>query len=335
MRQGLIDLSGEFVIDPVFDVVRPSLAAGGPTLVRSGGKRFYVGHDGQPLFDCRFGEAGVFSDGLASVEVDGRTGYLDASGEFRIPPRFEYGSVFRDGQAIVKVDGLFGFVDLDGEWLIPPRYSHLEAFSCGLTAARPTEGDGMGFLDPAGTWAVEPIYDQVRNFEEGLGWVQEHPPVGYLDDFTRVGFTGFLDTDGNRVFELPAGVWKGYGFSEGLCNVITRSAWPRCGYVDTKGELVIPLRFASATGFDGGHAAVEVPVKDSPQGRWGFIDRDGEYTVPPIYDDANPFSNGVAVVKEKDRYRYVRPDGTTAFSGTFAGAYSFRHGVAKVCTTRD
>lgn len=63
------------------------------------------------------------------------------------------------------------------------------------------------------------------------------------------------------------------------------------GYITTKGELAIPLRFASVGEFSGGLARAECA------GRWGLIDRTGNWIVRPQFPWANDFSEGLARVQ--------------------------------------
>ena len=94
------------------------------------------------------------------------------------------------------------------------------------------------------------------------------------------------------------------------CNLrpISRSlTW--YGYMDTTGQIVIPMKFKNATHFSEGLAAVEV------DGKWGYIDRKGQIVIPPQFHKAREFKQGRAKVEvEPDRWCYIDRTGKAAFN---------------------
>ena len=77
------------------------------------------------------------------------------------------------------------------------------------------------------------------------------------------------------------------------------------GYINTSGELVIPLQFELARPFSEGLAAVK------QDGKWGFIDQTGKVMISPQYDYVLNFQDGLAVVGDQDgSYKcYIDQDG--------------------------
>ena len=76
----------------------------------------------------------------------------------------------------------------------------------------------------------------------------------------------------------------------------------RWGYCDKNKKIVIPIRFEHAFPFSrksGGLALVMVNDKV------GFIDTKGNMVIPAIYDYANDFSEGLAYVKVNDERGYI------------------------------
>lgn len=49
------------------------------------GKTGFIGHNGKPIIDFSFDEAGVFKNGLCDVVIDEKTGFIDAQGTWIIP----------------------------------------------------------------------------------------------------------------------------------------------------------------------------------------------------------------------------------------------------------
>ena len=105
---------------------------------------------------------------------------------------------------------------------------------------------------------------------------------------TPHGIGYFVDSAGtflfNKQFERVS------SFSEGLAGVEQNEKW---GFINTKGEVVVPCIYDDAVSFSEGLAGVEQNEK------WGFINTKGEVVIPCIYDEATWFSEGLAKVKQK------------------------------------
>ena len=87
------------------------------------------------------------------------------------------------------------------------------------------------------------------------------------------------------------------------------------GFIDIKGNFIIPPSFTSARDFSEGLAAVNVEGRsyiDSTidrggyqyisveKGKWGYIDRTGEMKIPPQFSEAREFHEGLALVAVGD-----------------------------------
>src|SRR5258708_39103048 len=85
----------------------------------------------------------------------------------------------------------------------------------------------------------------------------------------------------------------------------------RWGFVDPKGQLVIPASFVQADDFSEGMALVR-----NEQQKAGFIDRSGTLVIDYVYDMPWPFRNGLAIVGDgspaQRKYRLSRKKGDTA-----------------------
>ncbi len=63
-------------------------------------------------------------------------------------------------------------------------------------------------------------------------------------------------------------------------------------------------------------------------GKWGYIDERGDMLIPAEYDEAYAFSEGVAVVSRNDTFMYIGRDGVRAIPQLFSEAHSFSDGLA-------
>lgn len=104
-------------------------------------------------------------------------------------------------------------------------------------------------------------------------------------------------------------------FSEGLAAVMRDGKW---GYINTKGEEVIPCQFPNpyedyiASPFSEGLALVQ---KD---GKWGFVNTEGVEVIPINIDAeaVGKFSEGLAFVyKDNENFFVIDKEGKTVFSG--------------------
>ena len=93
-------------------------------------------------------------------------------------------------------------------------------------------------------------------------------------------------------------------FSEGLAVVaIRKPIFPKYGFIDRFGEVIIPLRFDSADDFHEGLAAVKL------KGKWGYIDKQGELIIKPQFygnkglQPCTFFDDGIASVCMGDKDR--------------------------------
>lgn len=125
----------------------------------------------------------------------------------------------------------------------------LERFQDATTTIKTHLGEARapcGYRKGDGEVIVEPVYAACApEFSEGLAWAR-----------TQNGEWVFIRPDGNVVFRLEAaGVWS---FSSGLARIRVRESggWTSDGFVDTKGQVVIPAKYANALDFVGNYTLV-------------------------------------------------------------------------------
>lgn len=148
-----------------------------PVLSKSGQAQGYafVGSDGKQVGDTYAG-AGVFSEGLAAVQKDGKWGYIDRTGAEKIPFLFDRAYPFQGGLAAVVWNGKAGFIDSDGTL-------------------------SLGFC-----------YEDARSPHAGKAWVKQDGKWGVLD----LGQTGpgtaweqvYLQKLRDLVFPLGRSSWR-------------------------------------------------------------------------------------------------------------------------------
>lgn len=149
-----------------------------------------------------------------------------------------------------------------------------------------------GLIDAAGNVVLEPRFEQIGR--GGYTWIPEtwdaaNPPAQVLVDMTLTKGTPVTDRvipvrlEGRFALAtrdgeiLVHGLYQDMagGFSDGLLMVKSDD---RFGFLNEKGELVVPARWEDARAFQNGHAFVMAG------GLWGIIDRTGAVVVQPTWD---------------------------------------------------
>lgn len=86
-----------------------------------------------------------------------------------------------------------------------------------------------------------------------------------------------------------------YGFFCGR-NLVNTDKY---GYINLKGEMVIPPKYEKAFYFNEGVAVVRILDK------WGYIDKRNQWVIPVRYKSASNFQDGMAKVVQNDKYGYI------------------------------
>ena len=110
----------------------------------------------------------------------------------------------------------------------------------------------------------------------------------YSDSGSYTKKTGFINKRGQEV--VPCQYHDASFFSEGLCSVESDDEPRRIGFVDTNGNEVIPCQFENAKDFSDGMAAVRRGDE------WGFIDESGNLKIDYQFKKVSNFHNGRALV---------------------------------------
>jgi hypothetical protein len=253
---------------------------------------------------------------LFPVTYQGKQCYIDSRGRIVIRTEFASGSAFSEGLAILRrrrADALV--IDIKGREVFQSRWDEMGDYSDGLAAVR--RGDKWGFVDRDGRVVVEPQYDSVTNFSEGLAGIE----VGRRTEQrfrrsvtrTRPGTRGFINRHGEVVI---APSWAdAYPFREGralVCTGATMEPAPdflgggemlsdrTYGYIDTRGQLLIPGKYSWAKPYSHGRAAVGTGHSAGRE-RHGYIDLEGNEVIPLEFTSATSFQDGLALVRRRGR----------------------------------
>ena len=329
-KYGFIDKSGNEIVECSYDEVGDfhDFMAYVQTHDRKYG---YIDNMGDLVIPCKYKRAQDFSEGLSWVNDDGPWCCIDKNGKvvFTLGIMSEARTDYKDGLSVITPpDGESSIVDANGKVINLSGHSWLgNGVSDGMILCEVPSGEDGNmknvYIDTKGKVVIEcnPHYSY-HPFHNGLAAVmcyqseaEEGYKVGYIDktgEFViplTLPCTGFDDMDD---FPDPIACCEGMIRSiKTIGNDENGDFSFLYGFVDDKGNLVVPYKYTDAHDFSGGLAAV-----CDDEGKWGFIDKGGNIIIPFKYDGVswNSFQDGFALVQIGDKYGYVDKQGNDTYS---------------------
>ena len=200
----------------------------------------------------------AFSEGLAAVTVQDiraggrkyKSGYIDKSGALVVPANFDCAYEYSEGLAVVGIKKndkmMYGAINSLGEFVISPEFTRLFPFRAGKSSGLLRTPDGLRsvIIDNRGkiihefpnTWEIE------SSFCDGLALVLTWDGYLFVDESLSIALN--LKRDWDEV----------HPFSCGVAPVRKGQSW---GYINRKGEVVVPVIYKSALAVVGGVGVVE------------------------------------------------------------------------------
>ena len=293
-KWGYINRKGETIIATEYDDADDFYEDAAKVAVTIGSQSGYgfIDQQGKWLVQPLYQKAGRFSEGLAFVEKDDLYGYVNMKGEEVIPCQFEDAGSFYNGYAAIKQGGWTGFIDRPGKVVIKPAYTVSVNHPRFINGIAPVFGsdEQTGFIDTTGQWYVSAQFHSAGNFVDGLAWAMwQQDDAAAEHGFTIKG--GYIDKEG--VYVIPPEYDFGWDFSEGYATVWVRSEDKQSKIwkvIDKEGIVVLDnLAYRNVGALGNGL----IPIQDEEM-KWGFMNIKGEVIIPPQYIGINHFQNGMA-----------------------------------------
>ena len=279
--------------------------------------------DGKEVLTKRgYSFIGAFSDdGLAKVVSKSTTlvGFIDEKGNEVIPcDRYYEAHDFSEGLAAVypgplplpaSIPNFWGFINTDGVLKIPHYYSKVHDFHESLTAVGIF--DNWELIDKDGERISKESWKSITDFHDGYALIQD-----------KNDLMNFINKKG----EVISGKWYfavGF-FSEGLAAVCDKDTllW---GFIDEKGEEVIPCQYNTVMEFKNGCAIVR------KKEMWSIIDHDGRSNGKRNkWYDNKQFVEGLSRVTSADGTNFINTNGDLISTNWYLSAFDFSEGLAKV-----
>jgi len=338
VKAGHINKNGDVVVPFNFDYVRNfNDEYAGACIKDVDTKCGYIDKKGRWVIEPYYSDVWDFKDGIASVTIgtlntlinnktglvsnEGgeKTAYINKNGEILMSRFFNRAYGFSEGLGSVGNGAgeeiLWGYVDKKGEQVIPFKFgpglvSAVGSFSDGIAPALNGHwrSGKYGYINKVGNFIIPPIYETASDFSEGKAAVcrlVKQPKENEDNIFSAIDKKyecSYIDKTGKVLFPF-----RQYYFGEfrnGLASACHRGTYlsfaqPSCGFIDSKGNMVISEKFIQVENFTNGYARVSVSSKPS---LWGLINKKGDFVIKPIYSGLGDVSEGLISFRVGDDY---------------------------------
>ena len=310
LKYGLINLKGDWVIQPMFDEELYQDNQGF-SHAKLNNKYGVIDRKGNWIIQPMFKDLGSFDEqGCSLARLNDKYGVINQTGNWIIQPMFDIMFVFDvKGFSIVKSNDRWGCINQKGDWIIQPIFNRLHDFDK-VDYAIAEINEKHGFIDRKGNWIIQPIFDNVNEYDDS-----NYSKVELNDKY------GFIDRKGNWIIQPmfdSADSFDEFGYSTAQIN-------DKYGFIDRKGNWIIQPMFDSADSFDEfGYSTAQINDK------YGFIDRKGNWIIQPMFDSADSFDeSGLSRVMLNEKWGFIDRKGNWIIQPMFDHVYNF---FDDVCT---
>jgi hypothetical protein len=168
---GVINEKGEYVFRPQkvngIHHFREGFAAVQIRSTDEGVVSAFINEKGEYVFGKQFGFVEDFSEGMASVEVNGKWGFINRQGEMVVPAVYQRVKSFRNGLAVVaNAKKKYGYIDKSGKVVIPFDYNDANEFESGLAPVK--KGKKFGFINLKNEMVIKPGFENAFPFQKEI-----------------------------------------------------------------------------------------------------------------------------------------------------------------------
>lgn len=281
------------------------------------------------------------SEGLAAAGKGDKWGYIDAQGKVVLPFKYRGASQFScgAGRVLTKNQG-WKIIDKKGN-ILPTTEQYKKVWCSDSDEYRLRRYTLDGWIVDENEWRlIWGFNDNIAIFREPnlvkhRGWILVNKANGETKRllFDRVGKMrneraavsqegkrGFINTQGD--IAIPLIYDSVSDFKQGVARVTQAG---KSGFIDTNGKAIIPMTYED--GFVT-HSKNLLAVKQ--QGKWGLISTTGKVISPADFDNIWDFYDGLAQVEQQGKRGFIDTMGKVSIPIEFDEAVSFENGQAKV-----
>lgn len=246
----------------------------------------------EPQFDL----AKPFVNGIAQVEKDDKVAYINTNANVVLGWFDKKNLLLKEaprGIYAVKYGTKWGFDNINGKRIIPAKYDYAENFVYGLALVK-NEPTPM-YIDKHGNLLPKVKNPDLSNLYIDLGYGHSGKPIEVI-----AWKCYFIDYNGDIAISLDE-FNDAYSFIGDKAKVIKGDKYT---YINRKGKIIDNKWYDVPDNY---HA-------DYKNGKFGFIDKKGQQVIPYQFDYAEDFKNNKALVRMGDRnngkYAFINNKGT-------------------------
>ena len=299
--QAVMDNRGNFLTDFAYNRILGG-SEEGLWEVKRNGKHGHIDITGKELIPCMYDDGGYFSEGVVAECLNGKCGMVDTRNEIIIPFEYEGICVCKNFLINAKKNGKYGLINKRNEVVVDFLYDEIDCWCTRDCTAYPTlKDDKWGIIDRYGNVLEDFIYDDAQLISDNednagefiillkgdfkaiystkkRGFITEfeYNFIGYLSNnrflVLKNGKVGFVDTYGEVVIPLIYDKYTHDDFSEGLCVVYKDG---KAGMIDTEGNVVVPFEYYKLYNCHEGMIWARNEKYEN-----GYLNRKGEIVIP-------------------------------------------------------
>jgi hypothetical protein len=254
------------------------------------GQYGFMNTDGQQVIETKYDFVGSFSEGLATVVLDGKYGFLNKYGQLKIKCEYTSATDFRIGRTIVEKNGKFGMIDRNNRVLLPFEFSDIGELANNLLYVS-TSGK-YGYADLNGKIIIQEKFDEAFDF---------HGPYAMVEIGEK---QAMINTKGEYMIAPKFSELSPISDTLFVCTINGRK-----GIVSENGTFVLSPKYDQISEFRNGLALV------SKSDTIEYININGEvvlsrgYRTYPNFKLKGEFNDGTAIVYKKGKYGRINTNG--------------------------
>ncbi len=232
-----------------------------------------------------------------NIVIENKYPYID-----KISEKYFYVNSNKDGA---------GIINAIGDTIIPVEYGIYYIDTSDLHFIGSKKDLGYAIFDSFGhviKFLGKDVYPEA-SYIEGVPYFQRDSVIILKDQWSSSGAqTALVNLNFDTI--VPMGKYYISAVNEGFVKYYDREK-EKVGFLNTKGEIVIPANF------DFAHYFTERVCAIKKNNKWGYIDQNGSIVIPIEFDYALPFYHGYAKVEIKGKYFIINRKGKTVLNSNW------------------
>jgi hypothetical protein len=208
----------------------------------------------------------------------------------------------------------WGYINHKGNFVTPVKYEDAQDFQSNGLAAVKIKGE-YGLINQFGQFIVHPQYSFINPFSESRAIVMDEKGFKVINERGKVLTS--------KVYSYISNYQNGRALFAGTAE----NGRYLYGFLNKQGKEVIPLKYESATDFNGGKAVVKVA-----EGKYDLIDLNGKTLESFSNAFVGALSEGLMAFQQEagGKFGYLNEKGEVVIEPSFTGAQTFKNGRAVV-----